>query len=160
MKTNEQLTAQNMLIEINRLKFAIKKIETDYSGSSRLEPYEKIDAGYTRLPLVFAPSYKDESPSVLLLPSFFERVVGWSVEESREWIKQFMYKNVLPHRFSIQWKKGDLCVFNNRRFMHSSTPALQPEITCHLKIAQNGYYYKRFCQRNARYSGLCHILLT
>jgi alpha-ketoglutarate-dependent taurine dioxygenase len=120
---NEKLTAQNMLIEINRLKFAIKKIETDYSGSNRLEHYEQYDAGYNRIPLIFAPYYKDESPSVLLLPSFFERVVGWSVEESREWIKQFMYKNVLPHRFSVQWKKGDLCVFNNRRFMHSSTPA-------------------------------------
>jgi len=34
-----------------------------------------------------------------------------------------MYEKVLPHRFSIQWKKGDLGVFNNRRFIHSSTPA-------------------------------------
>jgi hypothetical protein len=30
---------------------------------------------------------------------------------------------VLPYRFSIQWKEGDICVFNNRCFIHSSTPA-------------------------------------
>jgi hypothetical protein len=34
-----------------------------------------------------------------------------------------MTKKVLPHRVSIQWKRGDLAVFNNRRFIHSSTPA-------------------------------------
>ena len=112
-----------MLIENNRLKFAIKKIETDYSGSNRLEKYEKIEIGNTYLPLVFAPDNEKETARILILPSFFENVVGWSVDESRKWIKEFMYKKVLPHRFSIQWKKGDLCAFNNRRFMHSSTPA-------------------------------------
>ena len=45
------------------------------------------------------------------------------VQDSREWIKQFMLNKVLPYRTSIQWKKGDLAVFNNRRFIHSSTPA-------------------------------------
>jgi hypothetical protein len=34
-----------------------------------------------------------------------------------------MLNKVLPYRTSIQWKKGDLAVFNNRRFIHSSTPA-------------------------------------
>lgn len=123
LEMNEQLNAQNILIEVNRLKFLFKKIETDYSGSSRLEQYKNLDAGNTVLPLVFAPDNEEEKPRILLLPSFFEKVVGWSVDDSREWIKNFMYKKVLPHRVSIQWKKGDLCVFNNRRFMHSSTPA-------------------------------------
>jgi len=123
LEINEQLNAQNILIEVNRLKFLFNKIETDYSGSSRLEKYKNLDAGNTILPLVFAPDNEEEKPRILLLPSFFERVVGWNVDESREWIKNFMYTKVLPHRVSIQWKKGDLCVFNNRRFMHSSTPA-------------------------------------
>jgi hypothetical protein len=57
------------------------------------------------------------------MPTFFERVVGWSVNDSRDWIKKFMNEKVLPHRVSIQWKKRDLAVFNNRRFIHSSTPA-------------------------------------
>ena len=57
------------------------------------------------------------------MPTFFEKVVGWSVKESRAWMKNFMINKVLPHRVSIQWKKGDLAIFNNRRFIHSSTPA-------------------------------------
>ena len=34
-----------------------------------------------------------------------------------------MNTKVLPHRVSIQWKKGDVAIFNNRRFIHSSEPA-------------------------------------
>jgi hypothetical protein len=34
-----------------------------------------------------------------------------------------MLEKVLPHRVSIQWRKGDLAVFHNRRFMLSPTPA-------------------------------------
>jgi len=57
------------------------------------------------------------------MPTFFEKVVGWSIDESRTWIKNFMINKVLPHRASVQWKKNDLAIFNNRRFIHSSTPA-------------------------------------
>lgn len=113
----------NMLIEINRNKFIAKHKIIDYSGSSRLEHFEEADKGQTYLPLVFAPDNINESPKILVLPSFFERVVGWSVNDSRKWIQQFMHDHVLPHRVSIQWKKGDLAIFNNRQFMHSSTPA-------------------------------------
>jgi alpha-ketoglutarate-dependent taurine dioxygenase len=63
----------------------------------------------------------------------------WSIKESREWIKTFMNKKVLPHRVSIQWKKEDLAIFNNRRFIHSSTLGRNyldnPE-------SNKGYYYK------------------
>ena len=115
--------SENILIEINRNKFITKYKEIDYSGSLRLEKYEEISVGKTYLPLVFPPEKINEKPRILILPSFFEKVVGLSVGESREWIKNFMYNHVLPHRISIQWKKGDLGVFNNRRFIHSSTPA-------------------------------------
>ena len=57
------------------------------------------------------------------MPTFFEKVVGWTVKESRQWMQSFMNKHVLPHRVSVQWKTGDLAVFNNRRFIHSSNPA-------------------------------------
>jgi alpha-ketoglutarate-dependent taurine dioxygenase len=113
----------NMIIEINRNKFISKYKVIDYSGSVRLETFEESSEGKTFIPLVFAPDNINETPRILLLPSFFERVVGWSVDESRKWIKEFMHQHVLPHRVSIQWRKGDLAVFNNRRFMHSSTPA-------------------------------------
>jgi len=119
----EKEACNNMLIEINRKKFIMKDKILDYSGSSRLENYEEYNEGQTFIPLVYAPEDNYEKPKILILPSFFEKVVGWDIEESREWIKNFMYNHVLPHRISIQWKKGDLALFNNRRFIHSSTPA-------------------------------------
>ena len=123
LSKEEQLASHNMLIEINRRKFITKQLEFDYAGANRLEPFQNRDDGNTQIPLVYAPDSVDEIPRILLMPTFFERVVGWTVKESREWIKTFMNEKVLPHRVSIQWKKGDLAVFNNRRFIHSSTPA-------------------------------------
>ena len=123
LSKKEKLASENILIEINRRKFITKKLETDYAGISRLENYEEIEEGNTQIPLVFAPDNYLEKPRILLLPTFFEKVVGWNIKESRLWIKNFMINKVLPHRVSIQWKKGDLAVFNNRRFIHSSTPA-------------------------------------
>jgi alpha-ketoglutarate-dependent taurine dioxygenase len=123
LEEKEKVAVQNMLIEINRRKFITKHLEFDYAGVSRLETFEDREDGNTRIPLVYAPDNSYEKPRVLLMPTFFERVVGWSVADSRAWIKDFMINKVLPHRISIQWKKGDLAVFNNRRFIHSSTPA-------------------------------------
>lgn len=123
LSSEEQLAAQNILIEINRRKFIVNSLEIDYAGVNRLEDFcDKLD-GNTKIPLVYAPDNDYEKPRVLLMPTFFEKVVGWSVSQSRSWIKKFMNKHVLPYRISIQWKKGDLAVFNNRRFIHSSTPA-------------------------------------
>jgi alpha-ketoglutarate-dependent taurine dioxygenase len=123
LSTQEQNAATNMLIQINRRKFITNTLEVDYAGVNRLEDFEEREDGNTQLPLVYAPEDIYEKPRVLLMPTFFEKVVGWSVNDSRTWIKQFMNEKVLPHRISIQWKKGDLAIFNNRRFMHSSTPA-------------------------------------
>lgn len=123
LKPEEQIAAQNILVEINRLKFIKGEAETDYSGVNRLEDFNLLEQGNVQMPLVYAPDDPTQSPRVVLLPSFFEKVVGWTVEESREWIQKFMLQKVLPHRISIQWKKGDLALFNNRRFIHSSTPA-------------------------------------
>lgn len=118
-----KIASKNILLEINRKKFIYKNKEIDYSGSSRIENYEEYDQGKTYVPLVFGPDNIHEKERILILPSFFEKVAGWSVHESRIWIKKFMYNHVLPHRVSIQWKKRDLAFFNNRRFIHSSTPA-------------------------------------
>jgi alpha-ketoglutarate-dependent taurine dioxygenase len=123
LNKEERIAAQNVLIQINRRKFITNQLEIDYAGVNRLEEYKDREDGNTQLPLVYAPDNIYEKPRVLLMPSFFERVVGWTVKDSRNWIKKFMCEKVLPHRVSVQWKKGDLAVFNNRRFMHSSTPA-------------------------------------
>jgi hypothetical protein len=118
----EQIAARNILIEINRKKFLTKTAITDYAGVNRVEPFHELIDGKTVVPMVFSQSETDK-PSILLLPSFFEHVAGWGPEESRKWIREFMNEKVLPHRVSVQWKRGDLAVFNNRKWMHSSTPA-------------------------------------
>ena len=123
LSLEEQKASKNMLIEINRRKFVMNKLETDYAGVNRLEHFNEMEEGNTQIPLVYAPDSIFEKPRVLLMPTFFERVVGWSISDSRNWIQKFMNEKVLPHRISIQWKKGDLAIFNNRRFIHSSTPA-------------------------------------
>ena len=123
LSNEEQLASHNILIEINRKKFFTGSVQMDYAGVNRLESFEPQEDGNTRIPLVFAPDDIGEKPRILLMPSYFEKVVGWNIQDSREWIHKFMVKNVLPYRTSIQWKKGDLAVLNNRRFIHSSTPA-------------------------------------
>ena len=83
-----------------------------------------MEEGTNELPILFAPDDPNtESPRILVLPTFFERVSGWTVSNSRKWMKKFMTEKVLPHRISIQWQKDDLAIFNNRRWIHSSTPA-------------------------------------
>lgn len=122
LSKEEQLACNNILTEINRRKFVTRSLEIDYGGIQRSEEYEERLDGNCKIPIVFAPDNIHEKPRVLLMPTFFENVVGWNIKDSREWIKNFMCEKVLPHRVSIQWKKNDLAVFNNRRFMHSSTP--------------------------------------
>ena len=122
LNDDEKIAAGNMLVEINRRKFITNSIDVDYAGINRLEEYQESE-GNVKIPILFAPDNINEKPRILIMPTFFEKVVGWSVEESRIWIKNFMINKVLPHRVSIQWKKNDLAIFNNRRFIHSSTPA-------------------------------------
>lgn len=127
--TNEEKEAcKNILLEINKKKIHEHAYSTDYSGIVRTEPFDDIiySEENTIIPLVYAPDFDNilEKERILIMPTFVERVKGWSVEESRKWIKNFMINRVLPHRFSIQWKKGDIAIFNNRRFIHSSTPAI------------------------------------
>jgi alpha-ketoglutarate-dependent taurine dioxygenase len=123
LNKEEKIASQNMLLQINRRKFITKNIEIDYAGVNRMEPFDIYEDGNTKIPLVYAPDNNNEIPRVLLTPTFFERIVGWNVKESRIWMKYFMNNKVLPYRVSVQWKKGDLAVLNNRRFIHSSTPA-------------------------------------
>jgi len=119
----EKYASHNVLLEVNNRKFITKKMTTDYSGSNRLEDFVSHEDGNMLVPLAFAPEGPGEGIRILLKPTFIERVVGWSVPETRRWLRRFMAKKVLPHRVSVQWQAGDLAVLNNRRFIHSSTPA-------------------------------------
>jgi alpha-ketoglutarate-dependent taurine dioxygenase len=118
----EKVACENMLLCINRRKFITNDMEQNKAGTSRIEDFKKAKYGNEKIPLLF---HNDESdiPSVLLLPTFFEKVDGWNVKDSRKWLQKFMEEKVLPHRISIQWVTGDVAIFNNRRFMHSAEPA-------------------------------------
>ena len=63
------------------------------------------------------------SPSLIITPIIVQKIKGSDVKTTRKWIKNLMNEEVLPHRISIQWRKGDIAIFNNKRFIHSSTPA-------------------------------------
>jgi alpha-ketoglutarate-dependent taurine dioxygenase len=113
--------ARNIVYEVNRMKFMYKDKAMDYSGTVKVaDTVGKYAEHNVKIPLLYGPE-----PCVLLQASIFESVVGWSREDSDKWLAEFMHKHVLPHRFSVQWKKGDIGVFNNRKMMHSSTPAEQ-----------------------------------
>jgi hypothetical protein len=115
----EKIGSEQILVEVNRLKYLNYNATLDYSGCIRTEKYVKNKEDNNYIPILFS---EDKKRSILILPGIIERIVGWSVEDSRTWVKNFMIKNVLPHRVSIQWKKKDLALFNNRKFIHSASP--------------------------------------
>lgn len=118
MPENIKIACSNILIEINRVNLVFNKKSMDYSGSiinSHSDTSFAEDVSY--LPIMY------EDNCILVQASMFEKVVGWNKEDSKEWLKNFMRDYVLPHRFSVQWKEGDIGVINNRKFSHSSTPA-------------------------------------
>lgn len=115
-----KIASANLILEINRKNLFFGGRLMDYSGTITMQKTQKDHAeGRAYVPLLFG----SRETSVLIQPSIVERVVGWSREQSAEWVARFMFLHVLPHRFTVQWKKGDIGVLNNRRFIHSSNPA-------------------------------------
>lgn len=115
--------SENIVYEVNRKTFLSDAKKFDYSGTIKLQDADQsLMEDTVALPLVFGGD-GIRSPCVLLQSSFFEKVQGWGYNESNTWLKEYMRDYVLPHRISIQWKKGDIGVCNNRRFIHSSTPS-------------------------------------
>jgi hypothetical protein len=117
-------TVKSTRVIINRKNFAFGNKVMDYSGSYRIkDSYIKFPEENVNIPILFSPENEYETHKVLIMPSFVENIVGYNIADTDMRMKYFMKNSVLPHRFSIQWKEGDVCVFNNRRFIHSSTPA-------------------------------------
>ena len=114
----------NSRIIINRHNFAFGNKIMDYSGSYRIKDSDiKYPNNNVEIPILFPPENRHQTYKVLIMPSFVENIVGYNIIETDKKLKHFMEKYVLPHRFSIQWREGDICVFNNRCFIHSSNPA-------------------------------------
>lgn len=117
---DEQLALKNILVINNRRKFITGTISQNLAGTTRTENFVPIDLGNVEIPLIYDTG---KIPCVLMMPSFMEKISGLPVKESREFMRNFMETKVLPYKITIDWKEGDIAIFNNRRFIHSSTPA-------------------------------------
>ena len=74
--------------------------------------------------VVIMPKEKSfAKPSFIISPILVQRIKGSTVKKTRKWIEYVVNNYLLPHRVTIQWKEGDLAIFNNKLFIHSSTPA-------------------------------------
>jgi len=124
LNTETIKTLSKSRVIINRHNFSFGNKVMDYSGSYRLkDSYMKFPEYDVEIPFIFEPENSFQKPKVLIMPSFIENIIGLNIENTDKKIKFLMENYVLPHRFSIQWREGDICVFNNRCFIHSSTPA-------------------------------------
>lgn len=109
---------------INRHNFALGNKIMDYSGSYRLKDSDiKFPKFNVPIPILYPPETKFQTNKVLIMPSFVENIVGYTINQTDMYMRYLMETAILPNRFSIKWKNGDVCVFNNRCFIHSSTPA-------------------------------------
>ena len=52
-------------------------------------------------------------PSFIISPILVQRIKG-STKKTRKWIEYVVNNYLLPHRVTIQWKEGDLAIFNNK----------------------------------------------
>lgn len=118
---------RNMIVQVSREPFLKNHITMDYSSSklndvvSYIEP-SKESLSYT--PIVIMPKKNSFSkPSFIISPILIQKIKGSNVKKTRKWIEYVVNNYLLPHRVTIQWKEGDLAVFNNKLFIHSSTPA-------------------------------------
>ena len=127
LSEEEKLLYENLIMEISRESFLKELSPMDYSGAEFDENFEYIapskdSISYT--PLIIKPEINSLSqPSLIITPIIVQKIQGLSVENSRKFIKNLVNDHLLPNRVTIQWKEGDIAIFNNKLFIHSSTPA-------------------------------------
>ena len=116
-----------MILVVSRESFLQGRSPMDFSGAEFDKKFEFIRPPKKSLsysPLIFMPEEKSFSkPSLIITPMLVQKIRGLSVANSRKFIKDLVINKLLPHRVTVQWKKGDLAIVNNRVFIHSSTPA-------------------------------------
>ena len=98
--------------------------ELDQDGFTRLGPFpKKEEEDQVVRPLV----RRDKSSGkkrMFFTPVRFNRFVGWSTEQSWEFIAYIFHTfvNTPRNAVSIKWKRGDVAVFNNDALIHTSAP--------------------------------------
>eukprot|EP00611_Tribonema_gayanum_P032664 TRINITY_DN9869_c0_g1_i5.p1 TRINITY_DN9869_c0_g1~~TRINITY_DN9869_c0_g1_i5.p1 ORF type:complete len:368 (-),score=100.61 TRINITY_DN9869_c0_g1_i5:484-1587(-) len=111
-----------IVLELDRGAFLSGDTIVDYAGAMKVRRpgSKRNDPAIQRVPLLYGPE-----PAVLPQSGFMESVAGWSRERSDAWLRKFMHDHVLPHRFSVQWRPGDVAVLDNRKFVHAAAPYLR-----------------------------------
>ncbi len=126
LSQDEKRRYKDITLQVSREPFLNGYCSMDYSGAEfeddiYIEP-SSDSLKYT--PLIKMPEPDSFSkPSLIISPILVQKIKGYDVIKTRKWIKKLMNKKVLPHRVTVQWKKGDVAIFNNKLFIHSSTPA-------------------------------------
>jgi len=171
---------KNMIVEVNNKNFLLGNKTMNYYGTLSLNPNNHDYSDYTDfkkdkyyIPIAYGQDGVKENHRILMTPHFIERIVGWSKQDSQKWIDNFFKKNVLPFKFRIQCKSGDIIVYNNRRFMYSHEPnilnrktmlkvhipTLRP-LTSFITIMNTNLYVKNLQQNSIKYVLLSLLFYT
>lgn len=124
---NKKEECKNIIVEVSREPFLKGYSEMDYSNSQLNDMIKFVKPSKESLscsPVVIMPKETSfAKPSFIISPILVQRIKGSTVKRTRKWIEYVVNNYLLPHRVTIQWKEGDLAIFNNKLFIHSSTPA-------------------------------------
>lgn len=96
----------------------------DYSGLRIDNKYRYLDDIFTESPLVVYSDYTQHRKSFLLNPKKFLRFKELKKSEGYDLYRHIMKKYVMQNNniISHHWEDYDLCIFNNRKLVHSSSP--------------------------------------
>ena len=96
----------------------------DYSGLRIDNKYRYIDDIFRESPLIVYSDYTQQRKSLLLNPKKFLRFKELKKSDSYDLYRHIMKKYVLRNNniISHHWEDYDLCIFNNRKVVHSSSP--------------------------------------
>ena len=102
----------------------------DYTGINRVSNDKTVIAGtsiITREPLIVYSNKDNRRKSLMISPFRFNKFDKLSCDDSFDLYREIMSKYILtPNNIiDINWEKKDLLIFNNRKLIHSSTPAIQ-----------------------------------
>ncbi len=118
---------KKIVLIVSRESFLQSRSPMDFSGAEFDKSVKFVNPSKKSLsysPLIIMPEENSFSkPALIITPMLVQRIKGFPLDNSREFIKHLVINKLLPHRVTIQWKEGDLAIVNNRVFIHSSTPA-------------------------------------
>ncbi len=96
----------------------------DYTGLRIDKKINYDDDIFNKQPLVIYSDKKKYRKSLLLNPNRFLKFDKLNYEDSNDLYRHIMHKYVLKEKNYIihKWENNDLCIFNNRKLVHSTSP--------------------------------------